>query len=412
MKRGMVRIALLAGAIALGAQNLSAQEDKPLAPGWLSLDSSVGVLDGAIGSGKGALEKALGITTGAYLDASYTWSSNHPRAPQNISGRYFDLDHNKVVFNNFHLFVEKPEKDWGVGFRVSGDFGRTGELLHETTLWNRNGPKFCCASSAEVREAFLTTTIPLGEGIGVKGGLFVTTIGTEIMPNPGAYNDNISRSFLFNFSIPLRHLGVSFSYPFAKTLNASAAVVTGWDNPRDNNHSPSILGTITYTPTDTVTLVSGIIAGEEGTFADPNRDTARWAWSTVLTLKPMDPLTLYLEYTLGHQHNGSLGGTRNAAWQGVAGIASWNWTERFNTAFRGEFFNDRDGFRLGGTPSGSHANVTLSEFTLTGSYKFTKMLLGRAEVRQDFANEPFYRRGSASADSSQTTLALQLLYTF
>jgi Putative beta-barrel porin-2, OmpL-like. bbp2 len=386
----------------------AAEEEKPLAPGWLSLDCCIGPLDKGIASGKGAIQDALGINFGGFLDTSYTWSSNHPKSPANISGRYFDKDHNKFVFNNFHVFVEKPEKDWGVGFRLSGDFGRTGELLREATLW---GKTFHREPSAELREAFLTTTIPVGEGIGVKGGLFVTTLGTEILPNPGAYNDNISRSFLFNWSIPLRHLGVSFSYPFHKMLNASAAIVTGWDNPRDNNHLPSFLGTLTFTPTDTVTLVSGIIVGEEGTFADPNRDTARWTWSSVLTLKPMDPLTLYLEYTLGRQHAGSIGGTRSASWQGLAGIASWNWTERFNTAFRAEVFKDRDGARLGGTPSG-HANVTLSEFTLTSSYKFTKMLLGRAEVRQDLANESFYRKGATNADSNQTTLAVQLIYAF
>lgn len=386
----------------------AAEAEKPLEPGLLSLDCCIGPLDKGIASGKGAIQDALGINFGGYLDTSYTWSSNHPKSPANISGRYFDKDHNKFVFNDFHIFVEKPEKDWGVGFRLSGDFGRTGELLREATLW---GKTFHREPSAELREAFLTTTIPVGEGIGVKGGLFVTTLGTEILPNPGAYNDNISRSFLFNWSIPLRHLGVSFSYPFHKMLNASAAIVTGWDNPRDNNHLPSFLGTLTFTPTDTVTLVSGIIVGEEGTFADPNRDTARWVWSSVLTLKPMDPLTLYLEYTLGRQHAGSIGGTRSASWQGLAGIASWNWTERFNTALRAEVFTDRDGARLGGTPSG-HANVTLSEFTLTSSYKFTKMLLGRAEVRQDLANESFYRKGATNADSNQTTLAVQLIYAF
>ena len=43
MKRRMVRMALLAGVIALSGQNVRADDDKPLAPGVLSLDSSVGV---------------------------------------------------------------------------------------------------------------------------------------------------------------------------------------------------------------------------------------------------------------------------------------------------------------------------------------------------------------------------------
>ncbi|HEX2225983.1 MAG TPA: outer membrane beta-barrel protein, partial [Candidatus Binatia bacterium] len=193
---------LLHGAILRG------QDGKPLPPGWLSLDGSVGLIDRAIADGKGSLESALGVAIAGFLDTGYTWSSNHPRSPANISGRYFDKDYDKIVFNNFHLMLDKPEKDWGVGFRISGDFGRSGELLREATLW---GSRLQDEPSAELREAYLTTTIPFGAGIGVKGGLFVTPLGTEILNAPGAYNENISRSFAFNFGVPLRHLGMLFS---------------------------------------------------------------------------------------------------------------------------------------------------------------------------------------------------------
>jgi hypothetical protein len=407
MKRRLAGLALGVGLILLGGVSRAAEEEKPLAPGWLSLDCCIGPVDNAVARGKGALEKALGITIGGFFDVGYNWSSNRPNNPDYISLRYFDRDHNQVEFNNFHIFVEKPEKDWGVGFRVSGDFGRTGELLREATFWSKNLHK---ESSAELREAFLTTTIPVGEGIGVKGGLFVTTLGTEIIPNPGAYNDNISRSFLFNLAIPFRHLGVSFSYPVLKILSANAGIVTGWDNPRDTNNSPSFLGGITLTPTDKITFASNVIAGEEPSAA--GKDTARWVISNVLTVKPIDPLALYLEYTYGHQRLGSLGGDRSAVWQGVAGIASYNWTERFNTALRGEVFHDRDGARIGGELVGGHANVTVGELTLTGAYKFTKMLTGRAEVRQDWANRDVFKRQTSGADQNQTTVALQLLYQY
>jgi hypothetical protein len=383
-----------------------AEEEKPLAPGWLSLDCCVGPLDKAIGDGKGALEKALGITMGGYLDTSYTWSSNHPRSPSNISGRYFDKDHNKITFNDFHVFVEKPEKDWGVGFRLSGDFGRTGELLREATLW---GKRLHDEPSAEVREAYLTTTIPVGEGIGIKGGLFVTTLGTEILPNPGAYNDNISRSFLFNFAIPLRHLGVLFSYPVHKIFSVNAGVVTGWDNPHDNNRQPSGMWGFSLTPADQFALVSSFIYGPEQFHNSGNK---RFTMSHVATIKPFDPLAVILEYTYGHEEKASLGGTRDAMWHGVAGIVSYGWTDRFTTALRGEAFRDKDGARLAGNFFGTHADQTLAEITLTGSYKFTKMFLGRVEARQDWADERFYKRGRTNADKNQTTLAAQLIYTF
>jgi hypothetical protein len=406
MKYRLTKFLITCGVVFLAGGSVHAQDDKPLGPGWLSLDGSVGLLDNKIAEGKGSLEKALGLTMGGFLDSSYTWSSNHPKRPGDISGRYFDKDHNEVVFNNFHLFVEKPEKDWGVGFRISGDFGRTGELLREATLWGKTLTK---EPSAELREAYLTTTIPLGAGIGVKGGLFVTTLGTEILPNPGAYNDNISRSFLFNFAIPLRHLGMLFTYPVLKTLSVNAGVVTGWDNPRDNNRQPSGLAGFSFTPADQFSLVSNFIYGPEQRHRTGNQ---RFTMSHVATIKPIDPLALIVEYSYGHEEKASLGGTRDATWHGLAGIASYGWTDRFTTALRGEVFRDKDGARLGGNFAGTHADQTVAEVTLTGSYKFTKMLLGRVELRQDWADEAFYKKAASRADKNQTTLAAQLIYGF
>jgi hypothetical protein len=402
MKKGVLVLLLaLASHVALPKIALAAEEEKPLPPGWLSLESSVGVLDRTIGDGKSALQNALGINISGYLDAGYNWSSNHPRNPRNISLRYFDKDHNKLVFNDFHVALEKPEQDWGVGFRISGDFGRTGELLREATLW---GKTLRDEPSAELREAYLTTTIPFGEGIGIKGGLFVTTLGTEILPNPGAYNDNISRSFLFNLGIPLRHLGMLFSYPILKTLTLTAGPVTGWDNPRDNNKQPSVLGGVSFVPVDMFTLASNVIYGPE---QFDNTGNKRFTWSTVATIKPIDPLAVYLEYTYGNEENVTPS-LRDATWQGWAAIASYNWTDRFNTALRGEIFKDSDGFR-----TASLVDTSLAELTLTGTYKFTKMFLGRAEVRQDWADERVFQRGSApNADKSQTTLAVQLIYAY
>ena len=404
MKQRLAKIGLFLGIVFLAAGPLQAQDDKPLAPGWLSLDGSVGLLDEQIAASKGALEKALGLNMGGFLDTSYTWSSNRPKRPSNITGRYFDKDHNKIVFNNLHLFVEKPEEDWGVGFRVSGDFGRTGELLREATLW---GKSLKAEPSAELREAYLTTTIPVGAGLGVKGGLFVTTLGTEILPNPGAYNDNISRSFLFNYAIPLRHLGMLFTYPVLKTLSINAGVVTGWDNPRDNNGQPSALWGFSFTPMDEFGLVSSFIYGPEQFHNSGNK---RFTMSHVATVNPFDPLTILLEYSYGREEKASLGGTRNAVWQGIAGVFSYAWTERFSTALRGEIFHDRDGARLGGGVN--HANVTVGEITLTGSYQLTKMLLGRLEYRQDWADDRFYQKRATSADKSQGTFAVQLVYAF
>ncbi|HTN69884.1 MAG TPA: outer membrane beta-barrel protein, partial [Methylomirabilota bacterium] len=225
MKRGIIRLSWLLSILVLLAkpayaqqeqkptppqtpaqpeQKPAAPEEKPLGPGWLSLDCCVGVVDNWIAVQKSAVEKAIGISISGYVDTGYTWVTTHPQNPASISLRYFDKDYNSVQFNDFNITLDKPEKDWGVGFHLAADFGRTAALLGDATAW---GPVFTTTNhvavanvrlepSAQLRESYITTTIPVGEGIGVKGGLFVTPLGTEIIPIPGTYNDNISRSFL------------------------------------------------------------------------------------------------------------------------------------------------------------------------------------------------------------------------
>ncbi len=389
---------------------LFGQEANGLGPGWLSLDSTVGQLDNAIQKGKSNLEKYLvGVKVRGFLDASYTWSSNHPGFgnDDDISQRVFQKDHNEVLFNHFNLTLERPEpeKGWGVGGKLVGDFGRTGELLREATVWGKTAQT---EPSAELREAFLTTTLPIGKGLGIQGGLFVTTLGTEIIPNPGAYNDNISRSFLFGFAIPFRHLGMLFSYPVHDMVSVAAGPVTGWDNPKDNNRQPSFLSAVTLTPAKNFSLLSSYIIGPE---QDDNSGNKRWAWANVAIWTPTDPMTITVEYTIGREEEATTS-ERDATWQGVGGIVSYNWTNRFTTAVRGEFFRDHDGARFGGDVPGKHMDAKLGEVTLTGAYKFTQMLLGRVELRQDWADIRMFHKGDTGSDSNQTTLAVQAIYTF
>jgi Putative beta-barrel porin-2, OmpL-like. bbp2 len=394
--------------LSFAPQAVRAQEEKPLAPGWLSLDSSIGVMDKGIADGKGRLEKALGIGIGGYLDTSYQWASTHPKNPNFISGRYFDQDHNEIDFNDFHIFIDKPEKDWGVGFHIGADFGETGKLLRQATLW---GKSLHMEPSAELREGFMTTTIPIGEGLQFKGGLFVTTLGTEILLNPGSYNDTISRSFAFNYAIPLRHLGGLFTYPVLKTLSITGGVVTGWDDPHDSNSVPSFLGGVNFTPSDAFGLASNVIVGPE---QSGNTGNTRFTWSNVATIKPINPLTLLLEYTFGTEIAAPTPtGSKNSQWYAFAAVGSWSWTDRFSTAFRTELFLDEGASRTQGLGATKPIfNVSLGEATFAATYRFTKMLTGRAEFRQDWANRGVYKRAASNADANQTTLEMQLLYQF
>src|SRR5438094_9953410 len=123
----------------------------------------------------------------------------------------------------------------------------------------------------------------------------------------------------------------------------------------------------------------------------------------------MDPLTLLLDYTFGAEAKAPTPtGNRQSYWHTLSGVAAYDWTDRFNTALRAEAFLDLQAARtLGRAATNPIHNVALGEFTLTGAYKFTKMLLARAEVRQGFANRAFSQRGSSKAYGRQTTSTMQ-----
>lgn len=388
------------------------EEPKPLAPGWLSLDSSVGLLDAKVDEYKDAIYKAIGINVSGFLDTGYQWTSAQPGRlyNHNITGRLFDMDYNTLVFNAFNITLDKPEKDWGVGFHISADFGRSAELLREATYYGsfENTPGDG-EPSAELREAYITYTIPIGEGLQFKGGQWVTYLGTEILPNPGQYNENISRSYLFNFAIPIRHWGGTLTYPVLKTLSLYWGPVTGWDDPHAFNNTPSFVWGGNWNPADAFGLSSNFIYGPEQV---NNGGPKRFTMSHVATIKPLDSLTLYAEYTYGVEQAVPITTSpplrRLGTWQGFSTIASYNWTDRYTTALRGEVFHDTDGVR-----TATFHNLYLGEFTLTNAYKFTSKLIGRIEFRQDFANRGFFNsRNRASQTANQTGVGLQAIYTF
>jgi hypothetical protein len=128
----------------------------------------------------------------------------------------------------------------------------------------------------------------------------------------------------------------------------------------------------------------------------------------------MDPLTLLLEYTFGSEIRASTPtGNKNAQWYAFSATGNWGWTDRFSTSLRTELFLDEGASRTFGFAATKPIfNVSLGEVTLAATYKFTKMLVGRAEVRQDWANRAVYQKTSTRADANQTTLAWQMLYQF
>jgi hypothetical protein len=353
-----------------------------------------------------------GLALSGYADVSYIYNfgESDPATSAN-TGRVFDTESNGFTPQAFELVVEKPMTDEApIGFRTDLFFGDDAENIHATGL-----PTLAAGTTEafDLQQAYITARAPIGEGIDFKVGKFVTLLGAEVIESPA--NWNFSRSYMFGFSIPFTHTGVLASYPLGEWGSATAGVVNGWDIVDDNNKAKSLIGNVTLTPLEKVTLSFNGITGAEQS-AD-SRDK-RTVFDFVGTYQPLEKLTLMANYDYGHesgltQGTGAVGGFEAANWQGLALYAKYDLTDTWSLAGRWEWFDDKDNVRTkftsigGGIPT----DIDFYEWTLTSQWKLHEHLLARLEYRHDKADEQVFRRDEGLT-SYMDTIAAELIYHF
>jgi hypothetical protein len=353
------------------------------------------------------LEDRTKVHAGAGVMKYWFHSFNDPGSNL-LTLHSLDPDHESSEFDFGQLSLSRPSEGWFVpGFGAKLGAGRAAKRFKAD--WDGDGGlnrgDTFEKNSFEVQEAYLTWTVPddspVAKGVSVKGGKFVTLLGAEVI-EPWA-NFNVSRSFLFGFAIPFTHTGGLVNVPISDKLSVTAGPVVGWDNVADNNSGVTGMGNITYLVTDQVTLgANGIYGPEQTRRTGPRRGVADF----VATIKPVEPLTVLLNYDWGHE-DALINGTRSATWQGFSGVVNYDFTDRFSTAFRGEWFEDTDGARTG-------TRQTLWETTLTTKYLITQHLIGRLEYRHDESDEnrTFEAGSRGKLLSGQDIVGFEFTYLF
>jgi hypothetical protein len=229
-------------------------------------------------------------------------------------------------------------------------------------------------------------------------------MGYEVIEGYDGYNDHYSRSLLFNYAIPFTHTGAKATYAPSGRLSATAMVVNGWDNVRDNNGGKSLGAQLMLVPASPLTVYLNYIGGAEKT------DTSGYTRSTfdvVATLKAGPSLTLGLNGDYGVEKGASVVAPgRDAVWKGAAGYARYDLTSALAVALRVETFRDAGGTRLG---TGA---TTVSEATLTPTYKFTDRFLARGDLRLDRSNRDLFVTRSGPLRDGQVTVAANVIFVY
>jgi Putative beta-barrel porin-2, OmpL-like. bbp2 len=334
----------------------------------------------------------------AFVSFAYTYNANQPS--DRLNGyRVFDSDANTFNVDVAELVLTKPVDAPGeAGFRLDLEAG--GAIPQKT-----QSAGLSIGESADLQQAFLSYSAPVGSGLRLDFGKFVTHMGAEVIEGYDGYNDNYSRSLLFNYTIPFTHTGVRAGYTLNKALSAMLLVVNGWDNVQDNNAGKSVGAQLALTPAAPVAVYLNYIGGPEKT--DTN-GYVRNVFDVVATWKAMRTLTLGLNGDYGVENGASLAEPgRNAVWKGVAGYARFDVTRTFALAFRGETLHDE-----GGTRFGTGVSTTVSEATVTPTLRFGDRFVFRGEMRYDRANDNVFVQQDGTPTRHQMTIAGNVIFVY
>jgi len=330
---------------------------------------------------------ASGIEMSGFVDAYYSKNFAKPATRVNKL-RNFDVAENQFNLSLAELVVQK--KAGPVGFRFDLDFGSTNDLVQPGNA----------STLSVLQQGYLTAVLPVGEGLTVDAGKFVTHMGNEVIESKD--NWNYSRSLLFAWAIPYYHTGIRLAYPVSSAFTAAVHVVNGWNSGTDNNDFKSLGCTLNYALTGSTGIIVNAMDGFENLTAIENGK--RTVFDFIITHQLTESFSVVLNGDYGQA--GTTSGL--AIWKGAALYGRYLITPKYAVALRGEIFDDPQGYATGLGIS----KLDVKEITGTYEYKFADALLLRGELRYDFSNAPaFDKKASATTtgvgtESNQLTVLL------
>lgn len=411
-----------------------------------------------------------GITLSGYVDTSYTYqfagagqygpaTTNPGSGPGNSQnfGRQFDQSNNTFNVNAVKIALEKalPDKnEWAAGFRIDTIYGSDAAYLGDTAF-NGNtlkGTGTINDSGLAIEQALVKFRIPIGNGLDIYAGKFVTFLGYEVIESPA--NLNFSRGLLFTNLIPLTNTGVYADYKFNSTVEAKIGVVDGWNNSTSpsvgngnvagtndsNGFGKAITGQLTINaPGGNANITQSFIyspEGEPGVVGQDNGPLAVydiWGnWNPTFVKNS----ALLLGFNVDFGYNGASGypappstntsgpggtegpgATDSNTFYGVALYAQYKFTKVFSLAGRAEYIHSdasyNPKFGAGGV-TGANGGFTPGAqddfaYTLTASFNMWDNLLTRIEYRIDDLSGNTTGTGHTSI---QNEISLNAVYSF
>jgi Putative beta-barrel porin-2, OmpL-like. bbp2 len=333
-------------------------------------------------------------TISGSVDGYYGFDFNHP-ADRQAGLRVFDNYTNQFGLNLAELVISRtPDASVSrLGYNLTFGYGNAINVVNSSesvagTSFDRN-----------VEQAYVSYLAPVGKGLQIDFGKFVTPAGAEVIET--APDWNYSRGILFGYAIPFYHFGLRAAYTFNPKVALTGFLVNGWNNVVAANTGRTYGFSLALTPSSKVSLSENYLGGPQ--MLDTNSHWRNLS-DTVLTINVTPKFSLLENFDWGGGDM-PVGVLNPVHWKGIATYARYAFNDRYAFAARYEYYDDEDGFTTGTT---QHIN----EYTLTLQRTFAQHLISRLEFRRDMSNQPFFPRGVAEFSKNQNTVDIGLIYVF
>lgn len=345
-----------------------------------------------------SLASLLGPTSlSGFVDMYYGQNFNNPSA-RSSSLRAFDVASNQFALNLVELVVDKqPDvNNSRTGYHIALGFGQAMNAVNATDPGGLGFDQY-------LKEAYFSYLAPVGKGLQIDAGKFVTPAGAEVIETKD--NWNYSRGLLFSYAIPFFHFGMRAKYTFNDHYAVAGYLVNGWNNVIDNNTGKTYGGSFMWNPTKKFGVTENYLIGPE--LANDNT-AKRQLVDTVVTYSPTGRLSFIVNHDYGRGDKIPTS-TKPVFWTGVAGYVRYAFSSTNAIATRYEYFDDKYGVMTGGfaSPTPQH----LHGFTGTYEHLMAHHILTRMEFRRDQSNMPAFVKGNSPV-MAQNTATVGLVYMF
>jgi hypothetical protein len=247
-----------------------------------------------------------------------------------------------------------------------------------------------------VQQAYAGTTVPVGKGLLVEGGIFLSPIGVENVPVKD--NWNWSRSDVF-FALPFYHAGIRATLPLSPTATAMVMICKGWNDVVDDNSSPSLMAQLQLEGPKNLEAAVLYMGGSERPAGAPEGQPWRHLVDTWARFHATEALALQVEADVGLEDN-RFG---RSSWVDGALYARYKARPFLNLAARVDAF--WESIPDGATPIFFGASRVASATLTVDVRPLPDHVAAMLELRRDWATSDIYFKGAGAA-RAQTTLTL------